>query len=195
MADELHAEPALNTEIAVIRDAADRTGHANDLICFWIDVKVNLATDTTIRTGCSRTEEIFALAFALGSPFIQGSGRACGDTLAAELTGGFVQWNIEGGSNFNTCSPVFEGQSTVHLHFFAYPYAPAATNAFVQIIFHSFITGCIVLLCRADGGSLEYVIIELIFIGITLEFTVPIFITGRTYTPMLIKQQLQYGLA
>ena len=48
MADELYAESALNAEIAVIWDAADRAGDADYLICLRFDIEVNLATDATV---------------------------------------------------------------------------------------------------------------------------------------------------
>ena len=56
MADELYAESALNAEIAVIEDAADRAGYADYLICLRFDIEVNLATAATVWASCSRAE-------------------------------------------------------------------------------------------------------------------------------------------
>lgn len=90
---------------------------------------------------------------------------------------------------------MLESQSIGHLNFGADLNAPAASDALVRIVLQGDVFSCIVTGWFNVRNFSEGVVAELIFVGITLEVALAVFVASGTPAPVFAEKQFENGLS
>jgi hypothetical protein len=106
-----------------------------------------------------------------------------------------VKRNIESGRDFGSGGTMLESQRMGHLDFSADLNTPAASDALVRVVLKCGIFSCVIAAWFNVCSFYEGIFAELIFVRITLEVTLAVFVTSSTPPPVFAEKQFENSLS
>ncbi len=189
--DKIHPETALYTGIPVIGDNSRCTGNLNKAVLLSVHIQFKLAADTAVHTGGENLLKILHLA-QLCRRFI-GHGAYWTDsyTLTTAFTACILQRDVECGGNQNLTRPFSECNGIGPLNFFTDFNTAHTADTFGGVVLNRFVVVGVVGNFYAGFYFWEPVLIHMVAVGIILEETIPICITGGAHHTMFAYHQFQ----